>query len=1111
MVRGTSAALRALTRVSGRRSRSDLGALAAALLTAVVAVAAVAVGPVYTSAVARSGLQSQLADGSGTAGGVRVVSTRRTAEWAEVDRAVTSVLAAVTEPAGGEVRRAGQSAAYDLPPALARAAARATGAGDVITVAAFLDGAREGAQVTSGRWPGGPGEAALPTAAAELLGVTAGSTVDIRDRSSGAPLRLTVTGVYEPRDDAAEVWFGDRLATSGVEAGSFTTVGPFLMERAGFLDALAGSRTSAEWRVTPPADAVDLAAVDPLRGAIGALPGRLAAATEGTAPTVESDLPRLLGDASEALTRARSGVLLPVVQLGVLAAVALLLIAGLLAHRRARDTHLLVARGVAPVHVLALAAADAVVVVLPAVVLGPLLAVVAVSVLDDVGPLAATGLDLSPAVTAGTWLLALATAALCTVALAVPTWLHARRLTAPERRIRTRSRRALPGLAQRANADLALLAVAAVGLWQLRRYGGAVVSSDDGGARIDPLLVAGPALGLVAGGVLMLRIVPFVARGAERIAAARRGIAGALAGWQLARGAGRWSRPVLLLTLATATATFGAAYGTTWSDAQRDRAGFSSGADLRVEPRGLVAGLPTSAQAAAYADLPGVEGVLPVRRLSGYVPATAETATVLALDTEAADSVLALRPDLADRPLPELLERLGDPESAAPALALPGSPTSVAVDAALLPSDARPRSPVLTLVLRDGDGFVLRLPGRPLTADGAAHRVQWDLRTPLPSGTVVAPTASLSVVAVELATATGTVWIGSAPVGSDGGIDRFTVRGLLAGDGGGLEPVASAAEWTGAVASQSGGTAPPQLEIVRDPAAAVAATIERAPGIRSDALTVTLAPGRPVAAARALPALATERFLDRTGSDVGDTVRVRVGAVDGVRVVGRLAELPTTDDTGLGGLVVDLAALDVRDFAAAGTVAAPGEMWLATAGDGAATRRALGDPPYDSVQVVSRAELTDDLLRDPIGAGLVGALVLSVVAALTFAVLGYAAAAATAVRDRAAESALLRALGVPPGAVARGLAGEHLVVGAVGLVAGLGLGIAVAQLVLPQSMPSAAGIASLPDVRVVIPWLSLAVLAAAVAAALTVVVGVLAGRTRRTAAAGTAPDPEAAW
>ena len=1112
MARGSRSALRALARMSLRRSRSDVGALAAALLTAVVAVAAVSVGPVYTSAVARSGLQSELDSATGTAAGVRVVASRRAADWPGADRAVSSVLGAVREPAGGEVVRAGRSAAYDLPAATAAAVGRAAGAaGDVITVAGFLDGLAEHAVLAQGRWPAGPVEAVLP--AGSVLRVPVGATVELRDRSTGAPLRLTVVGSYEPRDETAAFWFGDRLVTGGIAPGSFTTAGPFLMERAGFLAAHRDTRVSLEWRVTPPPAAVGLDAVGPLRAAIAALPGRLAAATEGSAPTVESELPRLLDESSEALTRARSGVLLPVVQLGVLAAVALLLIAGLLAHRRARDTRLLVARGVAPLHVLALAATDAAGLVLPAVLLGPLLAVAAVSVLDDVGPLAATGLELAPAVTPATWALAAGTAAACILALAVPSWLHARRLTAPERRIRTRSRRALPGLAQRANADLALLAVAAVGLWQLRRYGGTVVSDGSGGAEVDPLLVAGPALGLVAGGVLMLRVVPLVARAAERMAAARRGLAGALGGWQLARATTGWSRPALLLTLATATAAFGAAYGTTWADAQRDRAGFSSGADLRVEPRGALAALPTSAQAAAYADLPGVEAVLPVRRLSGYGPATTDSATVLALDSRRAAEVLALRPDLADRPVAELMSLLSedDPDAAAPAVTLPVGATRVAVEAALLPADARPRSPVLSLVLRDGAGFLLRLPGRSLAADGAVHRVEWDLRTPLPSGTAVAPAGPLSIVAVELATTTGTIWVGSAPVASEGGIDRFTVRALLAGTAGQVAAVSARAEWAGAISSASAGTVAPQLEVVPAGSAVVAATIERGPGFRGDAVTATLTPGRASPPVRALPALATRRFLERTGSAVGDTVRVKVGEVDGVRVVGRLAELPTTGDTGLGGLVVDLAALDERGFGLAGSVSPTGELWLATRGDGDATRRALADPPYDSVRITARSDLTDDLLRDPIGAGLVGALVLSVVAALVFAVLGYAAAAATAVRDRAAESTLLRALGAPPSAVARGVATEHLVVATIGLGAGLALGIALARLVLPQSMPTAAGIAALPEVRVVIPWLTLGVLAAAVGAALALVVAALVRRTGRGPATGPAPEAEVAW
>ncbi|MBD2818379.1 hypothetical protein ID867_13065 [Streptomyces parvulus] len=64
-----------------------------------------------------------------------------------------------------------------------------------------------------------------------------------------------------------------------------------------------------------------------------------------------------------------------------------------------------------------------------------------------------------------------------------------------------------------------------------------------------------PALALLAGTVLVLRLLPLVARAAERAAAGGRGLTAALAGRQLSRRPMRGAGPVLLLVLAVALGT----------------------------------------------------------------------------------------------------------------------------------------------------------------------------------------------------------------------------------------------------------------------------------------------------------------------------------------------------------------------------------------------------------------------------------------------------------------------------------------------------------------------------------------------------------------------------
>ena len=139
-------------------------------------------------------------------------------------------------------------------------------------------------------------------------------------------------------------------------------------------------------------------------------------------------------------------------------------------------------------------------------------------------------------------------------------------------------------LGTRLGLDLALLAVAGLGLWQLRHYGAPLTRSVQGSLGIDPLLVATPAIGFLAGAILALRVIPILAALIERATARGRGLVSSLGARQLSRRPLRYTRAALLLMLAMAMGVFAITYTWTWSASQRDQATFQVGADARVEP-----------------------------------------------------------------------------------------------------------------------------------------------------------------------------------------------------------------------------------------------------------------------------------------------------------------------------------------------------------------------------------------------------------------------------------------------------------------------------------------------------------------------------------------------
>ena len=177
------------------------------------------------------------------------------------------------------------------------------------------------------------------------------------------------------------------------------------------------------------------------------------------------------------------------------------------------------------------------------------------------------------------------------------------------------ARQGRASLPQRLGLDIALVAIAVVALAQLRLYGAPLTVNARGALGLDPLLVAAPAIGLIAGAVVALRVVPRIAEVLERFLVRGHGLVGALGGRQLARRPLRYSRAALLLILATALGTLTASHAATWIRSQQDQAAWQAAADVRA-----VAGdypkLPSWAAGPTYRAIPGVAAATPVATVS---------------------------------------------------------------------------------------------------------------------------------------------------------------------------------------------------------------------------------------------------------------------------------------------------------------------------------------------------------------------------------------------------------------------------------------------------------------------------------------------------------------
>ena len=1068
MLQGLMAPLRMVL----QRGLADWLIVAATWLVIVCATTLVALGVLYGDAVALTGLRRILEDQPAAATTVAVDMRAAQDELQAAEEAVNRQAGRILGWTDGELVTLGESESYALPeqPSDERTS---------LAVFAAFEGIDRHAELLDGRWAEAgaePMEAALSSVAADALGLGVGDELSLTSRrGTDRTLAVRVTGVWEPIDVADPYWEPGGLALTGVsEASSFLTHGPFLVAWDDLVGRTVSGDLALSFRVLPEFENLAVDDVNWMRSDTAALERRLGDALGDRAFfQVRTELDAILADVNRSLLVSRSGVVVLTIQFAVLAGYALLLVAGLLIDQRRVETALLRSRGAGMGQVALFSLLEALILVVPAVLLSPWLAVTVLDLLNVAGPLADAGIRIDPRVN-DTAMMATALAGLAAVAGLVAPALGAGRGLAAVRQ--TISRQGNRTLAQRLGIDLALVVLAGIGLWQLRQYGAPLTQTVRGTIGLDPLLVAAPAIGLLAGSILALRIVPLAAELGERVLVGRRGLVAPLGARQLSRRPLRYTRAALLLMLAAALGTFAGAYASTWTRSQADQAAYRTAGDVRVEARDFPT-LPEWAIGQAIRSIDGVEAALPVA-LDGFDFADTD-GVILALDAGRAASVISFRSDLADEPIGGLLARLGADGDGGSGLPIEGEPTAFVLDATAAFEPVQPedvpstsfaaalRGILPSVVVRDADGAIQRLTGPRLGVGLGAQRSVIELGVEL-DGRTAGPAYPLELLAVELA-------VQLPPETFAAG--SLTLDGVAAAHGDEVtalpfEPVE------------------PLVGTVELPIA----------GLGAEATGSLVTPFGAAAASDApIRALVSSQYLALTGARVGDVVDL--GSLARRRtfeLVGEVDGFPTLDPA-VPFVVADLGAVASADLDA-GSIPAVDEWWLTVAeGRAPAVAAELVSGDVSASSATAAEELRRDLLSDPVALGVIGALALGALAAVLFASIGFIVSATVSTRERLGEFALLQAIGLSHRQLTGWLSMENAFLLFIGLLAGTGLGLVLAWVVLPFVTLTQEATVAVPPVEVVIPWAIYGVLylVAILALVVTVVViGRLLARVR---------------
>ncbi|TQS40814.1 FtsX-like permease family protein, partial [Cryptosporangium phraense] len=874
-------------------------------------------------------------------------------------------------------------------------------------------------RLVSGRWPR-TGETVIFDSTARRLGLQVGQRVHLGPqvgRDPAPPVDLTIAGLVQPLP--TEAWARDPLSGTGFDpkpadaiyAQQVNAYGPFLVP---LDDLLAGGGSLDRLEVSAVPDLSSPTGPDldrlasSLLGADRKLGGTLGDRVEFE--RVTSPIPQLILDArrqqeliaSSALAFALIGVLLT--------AIALALAGRLAIGVRSEEGALLAALGVSP-------GQFAFVAVLEAALLAALAAACAIpassalhSTLTHLAPLADGGLASRPTVTTAQVLAVVGGA----VALAV---LHITLAVRPA--AQRGDRRGRRELLARSGADVLLCALAAVGWWQLQAQPAAA------GSRADVVRVLAPALILVASCALVLRLLPRGLRQAERLAGRARGLVLPLAAFQAARRPQAFAAG-LLIGLACAAATFGTAFGATWSASQHDQADLSVGTDLSL----TLSGPPVAGQSATVAAATGGE-VTPVavRNVSvgQWLGGSGPAPQLVALDTRRAGDVLRGR---TDGDWPDVVRGLR-PSAAATGPVLPRSivPT--------ISGTAGGGSVVVTprLLLEDDDGLRTTCSGPEIPLDGRPH--------PVPG---CAKVAGLRLVSVAL------------PIADPSYSQPFTDVDVTMTLPGGP---AFSGPWAVRAA------APGPHQILHPSVAAEGSRLH---------FRTTVAFAEPLDLSRTLVATAfpdpgpvpiavSERWARDVGARPGSKFSLSYGTTALPAVVVRVVPVIPSVPRGAGA-IADLDALS-RALAVQGEFDPHVTAWWVghPRADAAARTEKLG-----LGEVTTRAGETARLTSGPLRASLPAVLRVLVVASVWLLLGGVVLYVVYDVQLRALEVARLRGLGMSRRAIRASLLGEHAAVLLPLLAAGTAIGAAATWVITPLLIRSDTGAAPVPEPLAAWPW-----------------------------------------
>jgi ABC-type lipoprotein release transport system permease subunit len=932
-------------------------------------------------------------------------------------------------------------------------------------------------------------EALAPADAAAAYNVGVNDTLSIVPYWSDYATHATViiTGLYQRNDPDNEFWHLIDRVFNGSTSGSFRTVPFMVTEEAyfGVLGATFRNMDSTYGRLlmvdsgTLNADNSTLA-----RFSIDSLDDQLAANLFSYRQI--TSLADALEDYDKRLFFSKIPMFVIMILISVVILYYVLTLSSMVVEQQRGEIVLLRSRGASSVQVLAVFAMEGLTIALLATIIAPFLAAGVIGLLGFTPAFSELSGNsiLSVSLTSGAFLMSGVGGVLSFAALLIPAY-QTSKLSVTSHRQESARPTSQP-FYQRFYLDILLLVIGILLSRQLSSQGSVVAVGVFGDVAVDQLLLAVPAINLVAWALLLLRMFPLVMRFASWLLSPILPAGLAIGIWQMARNPTHYARLSLLLLLTAGLGIFAASFGGTLQRSFTERAMYATGSDIRVSGVLINNNGESKPIVASYEALPAVQTVAANFRGFGsdLSRLLGDSYTMFAVDSDKVMDLGWFRDDFSTAPMAEMVTSLGNPTPPL-ALTLPENSDTIGV---ILRSDRPHPSVTVAARIKDGNGRYFTYILGNLVSNGWLELEAPFLRPDrFRNQIALQPVSPLALVSLTVHETIGRNRLRSGSIS----VDEIYVR--TNGNFEVIESFGSVDDWnvlTTVPESVSDVLQPGNLD---DKSAATFIWVEGSPLVSRGIFR-----GPPMVP---LPVLASKSFLIDNEHKLDETIEVSVqGHRIDVTLVGEFEYFPTLDtinkNFSKSFLIGDFESISAyANLDANSGELKPNEIWLSVDPNTNGVERAelvsilAEDLPFVSRDIHDRVEVLESSLVDPlVEAGWNALLFVAFAAVFILSGLGFLVHAYVSFKGREVQFALMRTIGFTMKQLITLVFLEQVLVIGLGLALGTWMGRQLGVTMMPFLSHNDQGIQVLPPFAIEVNWATLGITYAAMAGLFAIII-----------------------